>query len=350
MNPPASPVLALVGPTAAGKSALAIEIARQLSRAQGQRVEIVSMDSAMVYRGLDIGTDKPSPEEQAGVPHHLVDVADARDTLTVAQFQAMAREAIAQIHAVGRIPLLVGGSGLYFRAVVDPLEFPATDPAVRARLAEEAEVAGPAALYERLVALDPKAAEGIDPPNVRRTIRALEVIEVTGRPFSSFRTAWDGRRSVYPLTVAGLTWPREDLHRRIEARVDRQFERGLVAEVEGLVANGMRASRTSVQALGYAQVLAYLFGSCTLEEAITEIKLRTRRFARRQESWFRADPRVAWFPSDAAAAAAHLIAAVQPSTVQPATELGTTKQPATGLPTTKQPTVQPSTEQEGTAA
>ncbi|HLI57396.1 MAG TPA: tRNA (adenosine(37)-N6)-dimethylallyltransferase MiaA, partial [Actinomycetota bacterium] len=184
MNPPAAPVLALVGPTAAGKSALAIEVARQLDAALGgagggqPRVEIVSMDSTMVYRGMDIGTDKPSPAELAAVPHRLVDIADPSDTLTVAQFQALAREAIGEIRAAGRIPLLVGGSGLYFRAAVDPLEFPATDPAVRARLAAEAETVGAAALHGRLAALDPGAASAIDPPNVRRTIRALEVIEL----------------------------------------------------------------------------------------------------------------------------------------------------------------------------
>ncbi|HWD09926.1 MAG TPA: tRNA (adenosine(37)-N6)-dimethylallyltransferase MiaA [Actinomycetota bacterium] len=327
MNPPAAPVLALVGPTAAGKSALAIEVARQLDGASGGGPEVVSMDSALVYRGMDIGTDKPSPEALAAVPHRLVDIADPSETLTVARFQALARESIAQIHAAGRIPLLVGGSGLYFRAVVDPLEFPPTDPAVRARLAAEAEERGAAALYDRLVALDPRAASVIDPPNVRRTIRALEVIELTGRRFSSFRTGWEGHRSIYQLTVAGLTWPREELHRRIEARVDRQIERGLVAEVQALVAGGMRSSLTSVQALGYAQVLGYLDGACTLDEAVAEIKLRTRRFARRQESWFRADPRVAWFPSDPAGAAAYLAAAIAAG--QPASYPPTAKQKGT---------------------
>lgn len=301
------PVLALVGPTAAGKTALALDLAARL--ADGLGAEVVSMDSAMVYRGMDIGTDKPSPAQLASVPHHLVDVVDCSATLTVAGFQALARQAIAVVHAAGRIPLLVGGSGLYFRAVVDPLEFPATDPAARARLEAEAAEIGARALFARLQALDPEAAAVMEPANARRTIRALEVIEVTGRPFSSFRTAWEPRRSLYDLTVAGLTWPREELHRRIAARVDRQVARGLVAEVEGLIAAGMRGSATSVQALGYAQVLSYLDQRCTLEEAVTEIKARTRRFARRQESWFKADPRIAWFPGDASGAASHLLAA-----------------------------------------
>lgn len=296
------PVLALIGPTAAGKTALALELAGRLG------ADIVSMDSALVYRGMDIGTDKPSPAELASVRHHLVDIAEPSETVTVARFQALARQAIAEIHAAGRTPLLVGGSGLYFRSVVDPLEFPGTDATVRSRLEAEAAAVGAAELYRRLQAIDPKAAAVIEPANVRRTIRALEVAEVTGRPFSSFRTAWESRQSIFDLTVAGLTWPRDELHRRIEARVDAQIARGLVAEVEGLVAAGMRQSLTSVQALSYAQILAFLDGTLSLDEAVAEIKLRTRRFARRQESWFRADPRVAWSPADPAGAAAHLLA------------------------------------------
>jgi tRNA dimethylallyltransferase len=295
-------VLALVGPTAAGKTALALEVAGRLD------AEIVSMDSAMVYRGMDIGTDKPSPAELASVRHHLIDILDPSETLSVAGFQARARAAVAGILAAGRTPLLVGGSGLYFRAVVDPLEFPATDPDVRSRLEAEAAVLGPTALFARLVSLDPVAAAAMEPANVRRTVRALEVIEVTGRPFSSFRTAWDARQSIFDLTVVGLTWPRAELHYRIEDRVDAQIARGLVDEVQAVVAAGMRASTTSVQALGYAQVLAHLDGAVTLEQAVDEIKARTRRFARRQESWFRADPRVTWFSAEPAAAAAHLLA------------------------------------------
>jgi tRNA dimethylallyltransferase len=295
-------VLAIVGPTAAGKTALALEIAGALD------AEIVSVDSTLVYRGMDIGTDKPPPAELARVPHHLVDVVEPSHTLTVAEFQALARAAVEDVAARGRTPLLVGGSGLYFRAVVDPLEFPGTDPEVRSRLEREAGLVGAAGLHRRLQAADPAAAAAIDPANLRRTIRALEVLEVTGRPFSAFRTGWDGSRPVYDLTVAGLTRPRPELDRRIEERVDAQVARGLVAEVEALVAVGLRSSATSVQALGYAQVLAHLDGWLSLEEAVEETKRRTRRFARRQERWFRADRRVVWFPSDPAAAAAHLLA------------------------------------------
>jgi tRNA dimethylallyltransferase len=298
-------VLALVGPTAAGKSALSLDVAGRLE------AEVVSLDSAMVYRGMDIGTDKPSAAELALVPHHLVDVVEASETLTVAAFQSMARAAVEEIAARSRLPLLVGGSGLYFRAVVDALEFPGTDPGVRRRLEEEAAAAGPLALYERLRSVDPRAAGHIDPMNERRTIRALEVLEVTGRPFSTFRTAWDHHRSVYDLAVVALTEPRDELDRRIAARVERQIARGLVAEVEALVERGMRASATSVQALGYAQVLAHLDGRLTLDEAIEEAKRRTRRFARRQLRWFQADPRVRWFTSDPSAAMAALVATAQ---------------------------------------
>jgi tRNA dimethylallyltransferase len=294
-------VLALVGPTAAGKSALALEVAASLD------AEIVSVDSAMVYRGMDIGTDKPSPAELARVPHHLVDVVECSHTLTVAEFQSMARRAIDDVVGRGRTPLLVGGSGLYFRAVVDPLAFPGTDPEVRACLEREAEAVGALALHRRLQAADPQAAAAIDPANLRRTIRALEVIEVTGKRFSAFRTAWEQPRSLYDLTVVGLTAARPELDHRIGARVDAQIERGLVDEVRGLVAAGLRSSATAVQALGYAQLLAHLDGRTTLEEAVEETKRRTRRFARRQERWFGADARVTWYPSDPAAAAAHLL-------------------------------------------
>ncbi|MEA2592935.1 MAG: tRNA dimethylallyltransferase [Actinomycetota bacterium] len=296
------PVLAIVGPTAAGKTALALEVAEALD------AEVVSMDSATVYRGMDIGTAKPAPADLQRIRHHLVDVVDPSETLTVAGFQAMARAAVADIHERGRLPLLVGGSGLYFRAVVDPLEFPATDPVVRRRLELEAEDQGPLAIYQRLEAADPEAAAHIDPLNARRSIRALEVLEVTGRLFSSFRTSWERPQSLYDLAVIGLTEPRPELHRRIEARIDAQIAAGLVAEVERLVRDDrLRDSATAVQALGYAQALAHLDGRLSLPEAIDEMKARTRRFARRQMQWFQADARVTWFTSDAEGAATHLL-------------------------------------------
>ncbi len=285
-------MLALVGPTAAGKSALALDIA------WGLDAEIVSIDSTMVYRDMDIGTDKPSVAELARVPHHMVNVVDPGHTLSVAEFQRMGRRAVEDILARGKRPLLVGGSGLYFRAIVDPLEFPPTRPEVRSRLESQAAEEGALTLHELLAEADPETASAIDPANVRRTVRALEVIEITGRRFSSFRRAWDDYHSIYHLVVAGLTFPGAELSRRIDSRVDSQIDRGLIEEVRRLERAGFRASLTSAQILGYAQLLAHLEGRISLEEAVADIKARTRRLARRQLTWFRADPRVVWFEGD----------------------------------------------------
>lgn len=284
-------VAAIVGPTASGKSALAMQIA------QAKGAEIVSVDSACVYRGMDIGTAKPSLEDRRRVPHHMIDIADPSETLTVAQFQAEARAACREIASRGMLPLLVGGSGLYYRAVIDPLEFPGTDPVVRMRIAAEGREVGAAALHERLAKTDPQAAERIHPANVRRTIRALEVLEVTGLPFSSFRKVWECHESIYGLVAAGLLVERNELGRRMDERVDHLMAGGLVDEVSTLLAAGCRASLTSVQALGYAQILEYLDGRVTLDEAIVATKRATRTFARRQMTWFKADPRTRWFES-----------------------------------------------------
>ncbi|MEX2552944.1 MAG: tRNA (adenosine(37)-N6)-dimethylallyltransferase MiaA [Actinomycetota bacterium] len=284
-----------MGPTAVGKSALAMKIAPLID------AEIVSVDSATVYRDMDLGTDKPSAAERSAVPHHLIDLVDHTDPFTVADFQRWGREAVSKVLSRGRLPLLVGGSGLYFRAVVDPLEFPGTDSAVRTRLERELEELGPERLYERLLQVDPKAAERIHPSNSRRAIRALEVAELTGNPFSAYRVAWEERRSIYDLVVAGLTLTPERLDARIDERVDRLIENGWVDEVAGLTAGGTGLSATSVQVLGYAQIKDHLDGSISLEEAVTEIKRRTRRFARRQLRWFKADPRIRWFVDPEAA-------------------------------------------------
>lgn len=268
---------------------------------------MVSIDSGAVYRGMDVGTDKPSRADMDRVRHHMVDVVDPRRSLSVAEFQGMARRCIDEITGRGKIPLLVGGSGLYFRAVVDPLEFPPTDPWVRERLSALA--AGPAGgeeLFLRLRDADPPAASGMSPANLRRVVRALEVIEITGRRFSDFKAAWQMYESIYDLTVVGLTVPRSELYRRTDERVDRLLEEGLLEEVKALQAAGFGASLTSVQAIGYAQVLDYLQGTISLEEAREQIKRRTRHFARRQLTWFGADPRVRWFESDPEGAAAHL--------------------------------------------
>lgn len=263
--------------------------------------EIVSVDSATVYRDMDLGTDKPSPADRSAVPHHLIDLVDHTDSFTVADFQRWGREAVSKVLSCGKVPLLVGGSGLYFRAVVDPLEFPGTDSAVRHRLERELEELGPERLYERLVQVDPEAAERIHPSNSRRAIRALEVAELTGNPFSAYRVAWEERRSIYDLAVAGLTLPAERMDALIDERVDRLIEKGWVDEVAGLTAGGTGLSATSVQVLGYAQIRDHLDGSISLEEAVTEIKRRTRRFARRQLRWFKADPRIRWFVDPEAA-------------------------------------------------
>jgi tRNA dimethylallyltransferase len=287
----------VVGPTATGKTDLALKLAPSI------RTEVVSIDSALVYRGMDIGTEKPTPQQLASVRHHMIDIADPSETLTVAEFQERARNAIEGILEKGATPLLVGGSGLYFRAVVDPLEFPPSDPAVRARLEEQRDGEN---LYDRLQRMDAAAASRIEPANLRRVVRALEVIELTGRLFSSFRTGWDEHLSIYDLEVVGLTWPRDELDLRINQRIDDQILRGLVEEVKELLEQGLRDSLTSVQAIGYRQIVDHLDGMVSLDEAVDQMKRRTRRYARRQLTWFRSDPRVRWFESDLEGAAEYL--------------------------------------------
>lgn len=284
--------LALVGPTASGKSAIALALAHELGD-----VEIVSIDSMQVYRGLDIGTAKPSLRERATVAHHLIDVADPSDNWSVAVFQRAARAAIAEIEARGKRALLVGGTGLYVQAVIDPLEFPPQNLAVRAEI--EASVQDPVALaaaYAELEALDPVAAERIEPANVRRVARALEVIRITGRPFSSFGPGMQpGGDTVMPVQVAGVWLPRAVIARRIEQRVAQMRADGLLDEVQALVAAG-ELSRTARQAIGYKEILAHLDGTTpSLDDAFTDVADRTRSFARRQRMWFRRDPRITWF-------------------------------------------------------
>jgi tRNA dimethylallyltransferase len=288
-----------VGPTAVGKSALSMQVAAEL------RAEIVSVDSAMVYRGMDLGTDKPSTADRQRIPHHMIDVAEPTDNLTVAEFQQLARAAVQSILDSGKLPLLVGGSGLYFRSVVDPLEFPSTNPELRRELEIQASQQGGEALYQRLLELDPKAARRIHPSNERRTVRALEVIELTGRRFSSFRSAWDRWASIYDLVVAGLRLPRPQMDERINARVDRMMAAGWLEEVRTLETEGLW-SETSEQALGYSHLRNHLRGHSSLEHAVEMTKRHTRRFARRQLRWFGADPRVRWFEGDTLAAFAYL--------------------------------------------
>ncbi len=284
-------VIAVAGPTAAGKSELALRIAAAVGG------EVVNADSMQLYAGMDIGTAKLTPAQRRGVPHHLLDIWDVRDTASVAEYQRLARQTIAAIGGRGRVPVLAGGSGLYLRAALDPLEFPGTDPRVRERLDAELAARGPAELHARLTGIDPVAAAAILPSNGRRVVRALEVIELSGRPFTAALPEYE---SLYPVVQIGLRVDRAELDARIAARTERMFGAGFVDEVARLERAGLREGRTASRALGYAQVLRFLAGEWTLAEARAQTTQATRRFARRQESWFRRDPRVAWLPAGAA--------------------------------------------------
>ena len=294
----AEQVIAVVGPTAAGKSGFGIALAHALGG------EIINADSMQLYRGMDIGTAKLTPERRGGVPHHLLDIWDVTQTASVAGYQRLARAAIAAIHARDRVPILVGGSGLYIRAALDDLKFPRTDPGVRRRLEAELARAGPGPLHGRLAGLDPRAAASILPSNGRRIVRALEVIELSGQPFSA---TMPGYQSLYPSVQLGLRLDRAELDARIAARAARMWQEGFAAEVRELARRGLADGLTASRALGYAQLLRHLAGECTAAEALAETVRATRKFARRQESWFGRDPRVVWL--DAGLAAPDLLAA-----------------------------------------
>ncbi|GAA0924164.1 MULTISPECIES: tRNA (adenosine(37)-N6)-dimethylallyltransferase MiaA [Streptomyces violaceusniger group] len=278
-------VIAVVGPTAAGKSDLGVALARHLDG------EVVNADSMQLYRGMDIGTAKLTEDERQGVPHRLLDIWDVTQTASVAEYQRLARAEMDRLLAEGRTPVLVGGSGLYIRGAIDALEFPGTDPAVRARLEAELEERGSGVLHARLADADPEAARAILPSNGRRVVRALEVIEITGRPFTA---NLPGHEAVYDTLQIGVDVERPELDERIALRVDRMWDAGLVEEVRRLEDAGLRSGRTASRALGYQQVLAALAGECGEEEARAETVRATKRFARRQDSWFRRDPRVHW--------------------------------------------------------
>jgi tRNA dimethylallyltransferase len=282
------PLLAVVGPTASGKSQAGLQLAAALG------AEICSVDSMLVYRGMDIGTAKPTAVERREVPHHLLDLAAPSERFTVARFQDAARIAIDQVRGRGAVPLLVGGSGLYFRAVADDLVFPGEDAQVRAALEAEADAAGVGALSRRLEALDPVAAAKIEPGNVRRVVRALEVATITGTPFSAFAAEWE-RYDPARVRVAGIRIPAALLAARIVRRVDSMLELGWLEEVEGLLARGFGTWLTSTQAIGYSELARHLDGRLSLEEAREATVRRTKNLARRQMAWFRRDPRVRWF-------------------------------------------------------
>ena len=284
MNAP----LVVLGATASGKSDVAMAFARH-----HPGTELVAVDAMQVYRGMDIGTAKPSAADRTAVPHHCIDLVDPSHDFTVAEFVATARSTVRTITARGVRPVLVAGTGLYLRAVIDPIDIPGAWPDVRAELERRVQSEGSAALHAELVGLDPTAAARIEPKNARRVVRALEVTLGGGRPFSSYGPGLDH----YPPTdvvQVGLRWPRDVLGARIADRVRRMVAAGLVAEVEGLLARPGGMSRTARQALGYRELIDHLQGRCSLDEAIDLTVLRTRQFAVRQERWFRRDPRIRW--------------------------------------------------------
>ncbi|MDJ0357317.1 tRNA (adenosine(37)-N6)-dimethylallyltransferase MiaA [Paenarthrobacter sp. PH39-S1] len=287
-EPPApAPVVAVVGPTGSGKSELAVALALALDG------EIINADAMQLYRGMDIGTAKMPAAERRGVPHHLLDILQVRDEANVADFQRLARDAIADIRRRDRVPVLVGGSGLYVRAALDVLEFPGIDAYIRRRLEAELSEQGFGALLERLRAVDPVSAERIG--DGRRVVRALEVHELTGRPFSSFMPQ---REYFQPAVQIGLAVDRPALHRRLEERVAGMVAAGLAAEVAALDREGLRQGKTASHALGYQQFLQVLDGESTVAQASGQTVVATRQFARRQFTWFRADPRIHWFDWD----------------------------------------------------
>ncbi len=282
-------LIALVGPTASGKTEASVPLAEALG------AEIVSFDPSLAYRGMDVWTGKPATDQRARVRHHLIDVTDPGRPVGVKEFQRLAWTAIGEIQQRSRIPLLVGASGLYFRAIVDALDFPATDPATRRLLEMEAAAVGATSLHRRLRAFDPLAAARIEPSNARRTIRALEVAAITGRPFSGFATTWD-RYEPSAVRVAGVAVDREALDRRIERRVAERFE-PLLRETERLLEAGFADFVRSSHLIGYAEAAACLEGSLSAGDAAARIVRRDRALARRQTAWFRRDPRVRWFPT-----------------------------------------------------
>jgi tRNA dimethylallyltransferase len=292
-------VVAVVGPTATGKSDLGLALAEALGG------EVVNADAMQLYRGMDIGTAKLAPDERRGVPHHQLDVLEVEEEASVSAYQRHARADVAAVHGRGRRAVVVGGSGLYVRALLDRLEMPPTDPEVRARLEERAEREGPGALHVRLAELDPDAAARITPGDVRRIVRALEVIELTGRPFSATLPAYE---YALPAVQIGLDCDRAELDARITARAERMWDGGLLDETAGLAA---RMGRTARAAVGYAQALAVLAGELDEAEAREGTATATRRLARRQMTWFGRDPRVHWLPAGAPDLAERALALVE---------------------------------------
>ena len=279
--------IVICGATATGKSDLAVDLAKEIG------AEIINADSMQIYRGMDIGTAKLSVEERQGIPHHLLDVLDVNEDATVAWYQELARNAVSEIHGAGKHAIIVGGTGLYIKSILDDLNFPDTDAQVRQRLTEEAKLFGIVNLFERLTQLDPAAAAAIDVKNERRVIRALEVIEITGKPFTATLPREDSLR--YPDAMQfGLVMDRAELGARVESRIDRMWERGFVSEVDSLISLGINQATTARRALGYAQIIAMRAGEISEPAAIEDTKRATRQYVRRQETWFSRDARIQW--------------------------------------------------------
>lgn len=296
-------LLFIVGATATGKSDLALRIAGELGG------EIVNADSMQIYRGMDIGTAKLSVAERGGIKHHLIDILDVKEDASVAQYQTWAREAIDDLLAREIPVVVVGGTGLYVKSILDDLNFPDTDPEVRARLSAQAEEIGAVAMHERLAKLDPAAAVAIPKENIRRVVRALEVIEITGKPFTASLPRAGSTR--YPNALQfGLVMERENLRDRIDLRVDLMWQRGFVAEVQGLLNIGLKEGRTAKAALGYSQIIQYLDGQISELEAQDETKRATRQYARRQETWFSRDERITWLKGDANERAIQILSSI----------------------------------------
>ena len=284
-----SPLICIVGPTAVGKTEITIQLAQYLN------AEIVSLDSRQIYREMDIGTAKPTLDQRGAVSHHLIDCVDVDQPFSVAEYQRLADAAITQIRERGKRIMAVGGAGLYFRSLIDGLfDGPGADAEIRAKLHREAEEHGNVALHERLHRCDPETADRVHPNNRVKVIRALEVYELTGKPISALQQQWKTNEQRYPFRAFGLNMPREVLYRRIEDRVDQMVEAGLIEEVKGLLDQGYPRNCVAMQSFGYKELIDYLDGKRTLDEAIALLKQNTRRFAKRQLTWFRNDPRIEW--------------------------------------------------------
>lgn len=303
MNSQVPPIVAVVGATASGKTELSLGLAEELGG------EIINSDAMQFYRGMDIGTAKLPVAERRGIPHHMLDLLGVSEPASVSDFQARARVVMAEVRSRGRVPVLVGGSGLYNRALLDEFEFPTTDPDVRSRLENDLEADGSAAMHWRLMSVDPAAAAVIKPENGRRIVRALEVVELTGQPFSA-QLPQQAYRDPRTIQI-GVDIDRQTLAERIARRVDAMFDGGLLEEVRGLLEAGLEQSRTARMAIGYREAVSVLRGELTEAEARERTASSTRRFARRQDAWFRKDPRVVWVAYDDPERVGNALAAVR---------------------------------------